>query len=198
MDVFPGQGAVQRDHVGFAVQHVERYVFDVKLLRHGLVRIHVVSENPDAVPLQDFREDHADLAGPDDADGFAAQVGADEPVDRKVVFTHPVVGPVQRTVQRHVHGQRILGDRIGRVARHADDDQLAVGGRQVDVVVAGAAHGDHLNLLFGEHLDGFRPDIVVYEGADHVVAGGHAGRGRIQPRFEIGELETEFLIGRVE
>ena len=102
---------MQRDDVGFREQLVERV--DVRRERCGfVVAPHVVGEDPAAEPAQVAHHGGADLARADHADGLVAQLEPDEPAEREVVLTNPVVGTVHTSPQRQDERQRELRHRV--------------------------------------------------------------------------------------
>ena len=118
---------------------VRSVTLDAALLQAG-IRMKVVSEHAAAEVPEQTSDQRADPASPDDPGGLAGQVEPNEPVQREVAVTHPVVGAVNPSVQRQNQRDGVLGHRIGRIRGHPhDDDAETPGGVEIDIVEARAA-----------------------------------------------------------
>ena len=149
MVVFLEQRAVQADHVGFAEQGIQIDVLGAQI-QGGLVLIRVTDQQAHAEPLEDAQGGDADLTGADDAGGAAEHVEADQAIEGEVGIPRPLIGLMDAAVQRHHQADGVLGHRFGGVGGHADHaDPEILGGLQVDVVVTGAAHGQHSGAVCG-------------------------------------------------
>ncbi|MNE10232.1 hypothetical protein D3C80_1029360 [compost metagenome] len=197
-----GQWAVQADDAGFAQQLGQGHVAGAKgqQLRVG---VGVVRQQLAAETGHDASEGGPDLAGTDHPDGFAVQVEAGQPVQGEVTFAGAVVGPMQAPVECQDERHGVLGNGVWRVGRHAHHGQAqALGGGQVDVVVAGRAQGDQPRASGGQALQHRRVEFVIDEGADHLKAicqgGGVEGQaGGLEMQLQggaAGSLGEAFLI----
>lgn len=102
------------------------------------------------------------------------------------------------TIECEEEGHGVFGDGVRRVARDADDVDAAVCVAHIDVIEACAAHGNEFDAAIGEDVDGFSGNIIIYEGADGVVASGEfCGIGR-EFTFEILNFEIIFFIFSIE
>ena len=110
------------------------------------------------------------------------QVEAEEAFEREVAVADPVVGARDPPVEGEHQRQRVLGDRVRRVRRHADHGHAASRRRrQIDVVVAGATEGDEPHALVGERRDHVGAEVVVHERAHRLVALRQARSSCFQP-----------------
>lgn len=99
------------------------------------------------------------------------QVEAGQPVQGEVTLAGAVVGPVQAPVQGQDQRHCVFGHGVRRVGRHSHHGQSqALGSGQVDMVVAGRTQGDQARAACGQALQHLGVELVIDEGADHLVA----------------------------
>ena len=102
-------------------------------------------------------------------------------------------------VQREQQPQRVFGDGVGGVLGDADDGDAEVAGRlHVDVVVAGAAHGDESDAVGVESGHHVGVEVVIDEGADSVEALAEASGAGLQLLLEEGQGESVRGVGGLE
>jgi hypothetical protein len=118
------------------------------------------------------------------------QVKAREAVDAKIVFARAVKGPVNFAVQAQKQGYGVFGDRVGRIARHANDADLPIGGIKIHIVVARAAKGDESYAQRVKRLDGFAAYVIVYKGNDRLAAFRKLGGVTVQLRFKVAYIKN--------
>jgi hypothetical protein len=85
---------------------------------------------------------------PDEAGRLAVHVEAQQRVQAEIALTHAIEGAMNLAIQRQHEADRVLGDGIGRIGRHARDgdaEPRAFG--EVDVVETRAAQGDEADAL---------------------------------------------------
>ena len=139
------QRARDRDEIGAAHQIVE---FDLLPAPRGDLLCGEIGIVGDHVHVQEalaqLGDAAADIAEPDDADGLALRLVADQRVAVDIALApQRAVGLEDALRQRQQHAERVLGDGIG-VAAGLIDDQHARRGAGVDVdgVEARAVAGD--------------------------------------------------------
>ncbi len=156
---------VERDDVGRRQQLVQLHVAQARCLGIG-VGPDVVAEQLAAEPGQDPGDHGTDLPGADDARRLAGEIEPEQAVEGEVALPHPGVGAVDPAVERQDQRHRVLGHRMRRVGGHPHHrDAVAVGRRQVDVVVAGAAQRQQAHPGCCEPGDHWLVDGVVDERA---------------------------------
>ncbi len=189
-----GQRTVQGNDVRLREQFVERDVVQPRRrIREGVVGEHVHAE-----ALADVAEDAADLACANHTDGLAVEVVAREPDEREVEVARARRGFVDVAVEGHQQGGGVLRYRVGRVGRHAHDRKpLLVGGLEIHVVVARAAHGQNTDAVRDEPLDDLGVDLVVDERARRRTAVQERQGGRTQACLEIAQFVAS-AVQRVE
>ncbi|MNL23991.1 hypothetical protein D3C87_1454090 [compost metagenome] len=130
----------------------------------------VVRQQPAAKAVHDSGEGRADLPGADHADGLADQVEAGQAMQGEIAFAGTVVGAVQAAVERQDQRHRVFGYRMGRVGRDPYDRQSQpLGLGQVDMVVAGRTQGDQTRAAGGQAFEHRGAEVIIDEGADHLV-----------------------------
>ncbi len=133
------------------------------------VRVRVPHDHAHPEALEDLAGDLADLARPDQPDGLAVHVEADQPVEGEVHVAHAAVGLRDVPVERQREGDRVLCHGVRGVRGHPRHEQPVIGGGlEVDPVESGAAQGDHLHALGRQHLDDLTGHLVVDEDAHDV------------------------------
>jgi hypothetical protein len=127
------------------------------------------------------------------------EIESQEPAEREVALTHPVVRPVDLAVEREDQTDAVLGDRVGRVARHPHHRHAStVGCVEIHVVEPGGSKGDEPNPHPGEAGEHLGSDIVVHERAHRVASGGQGHRRRGQPRLEVDQVVTVVVVRQPE
>ena len=100
------------------------------------------------------------------AKAWSVHVESEQPVERKIAVARSPVGAVDFPVEVEHQGQRVFGDRMRRIGRHAHDRDPVTGRRtQIDVVETGTTQCDELHALFGKDADGLRIGRIVNENA---------------------------------
>ena len=177
--------AVEGDDVGLGQQAVERHVFESR----GRVGEGIVGQHAHAEALADAGEEAADLAGPDDAGRLAVEVEAGEAGEREVVVARAGRGTVDVPDQREQERGGVLGNGVGGIGGDAHDRQAGIPRRlEIDVVVAGAAHGQDPDPARDEPLDHRPVDLGVDERAGGIrpVRQGEGGGG--EARLEVADV----------
>ena len=144
-DRLGGLGQVHRHEVGLGEQGVEVDQPDAHLRGPAGLHVGVVGDHVHAERAQPLRDQHADPAQADDADGLLVEL------DAGVLRPLPLALPQRRVRRRDVPGggehQRDgeLGGRDDVGRRRVDDHDAGLGGgADVDVVEADAGPGDDL------------------------------------------------------
>ena len=92
---------------------------------------------------ENLRHHGPNLSCADHADCFAVHVEPDQAVEGEITFTHAIVGTMQFPVERQHESDRVLGHRVRRVRRHANDrDAVFLRGGEIDIVITGATQRD--------------------------------------------------------
>ena len=190
---------MQRDDVGLAQQVRELHVADAELPGERGIRRDVVGEQTASEPVEDAEHHRADAAGADDAGDLAVQVEADQPVEREVRLADACIRAMQLAVQGQDQRDRVLGHRVRRVLRHADDLQPE-GRRRVEVhvVEAGRAQRDQADAAGGEHVERLAIEPVVHERAHRGKAARQRRRVAGKAWFEVAEAVAKALVGDLE
>ena len=183
---------VERDDVGGLDRRQEVDVRDAEV-HQVLVAVRVDGEDVAPEVPQQAGDDRTDLAGADHCGGLARHVEPDQPVEREVAVAHAVVGAMDVPVERQDHGQRVLGDGVGRVGgyphdRHADPAGVV----DVDVVEAGTPHRDDPDAPRLERVEHDGADVVVDERAHRVGARGERGGRRCEADVVVVDVEDGF------
>ena len=132
------------------------------------------------------------MPGADHPDRAAAQVEAEQAVEREVAVAHALVGAVDLAVESQDQGDGVLGDGVRRVGRDAHDAQAERRRRgEIDVVEAGRAQRDQPGAAVGQHGQRGGVERVVHERADRREPGGERRGLRGQARLEEDELMAE-------
>ena len=191
--------AVERDDVALAEDRFERDVLEIQFARVFGVRVRIVRQHAHPEAAQQPDERASDLARADHADRLAAQVESHEAADGEIALADAVVRPVDLPVQRHEQRERVFGDGVGRILRHADDlDPELAGGLQVHVVIPGAAHGDELHAVFVKLFHHLLVQLVVHERADGVESRREVRGARTEFRLEIRDVEPVLFVFLLE
>lgn len=118
---------------------------------------------------EDLCDDAADFAGADDAGGFAAEVESHEPVEGEIELADAVVGAMDFAVEGEEECDGVFCNGVrGVIWDTGDEDAELACGFDVEVIEAGAAHGDVADAGLGEDLEGFAVCVVVDEDASDV------------------------------
>ncbi|MCY1182017.1 hypothetical protein D9M73_225530 [compost metagenome] len=110
----------------------------------------------------------------------------------EIAFAGAVVGAVQAAVECQDQGDGMLGHGVGRIGRDAHDRQpQALRCREVDMVVARRAQGDQACTACGQAFEYQGAEVVIDEGADHLVMLGQcdgieAQTCRLKVQFDTG------------
>ena len=97
------------------------------------------------------------------------------------------------TVERQQQADRVLGDGVRRIGRHANDGQAeAPGGRDIHVVESGAPQRDQPRATRGQRLHHGSRELVVDEHADGGKACGQGDRLFREARLE--EMQVMLLL----
>ncbi len=145
------------------------------------VGVGVIGQQLAAEAGHDPRERRADLPGADHPDGLAHQIEPGQPMQAEIAVPGTVVGAVQAAIEGHDQCHGMFGHGMGRVGRHPDDAQAqALGGEQVDVVVAGRAQGYQPRASFGQPLQHRGAEVIVDEGAHHFMPFGQGHGVEVQ------------------
>ena len=83
---------------------------------------------------------------------------------------------------------------MGRIGRHTDNAQLALGLRQVDIVESGAAQGHELDTILHQGIDDLGADLIVDENTDNLLALRQFDGVHRQTLLVIMYVETEVLV----
>ena len=117
---------------------------------------------------------------------------------------HEIAGPVagvrmvQSTIEHHHQRHGELGDRIGRIGRHAHDVELVLlTGLQVDVVEACGPQRNQFHAQRRKSLHDLRMTFVVDEDAGDLRTLRRQGSVPIQRRTHVMQQETA-VVGRIE
>ncbi|MNL11452.1 hypothetical protein D3C87_1322900 [compost metagenome] len=155
--------------------------------------------------VHDFGEGRADLPGADHADGLAHQIETGQPMQAEIAFAGAIVGAVQTAVECQDQRHRVFGHGMGRVGRNAHDRQAQAFGRcQVDMVVTGRAQGDQACAAGGQAFEHRGAEVIIDEGADHLVMLGQRCRIEAQScrlkvqldaRWQVGGKKTVTVVG---
>jgi hypothetical protein len=149
-----------------------------------LVGAGIVRHDPHAEAAEDLRSHPADAAGAHDATGLAVEVEADQASQGEVLLAHAVVGPVDAAVEGQHQSRRVLGDRVGRIGRHAAHGHAEPASRRdIDVVEARAPQGHVLHVEPGERLEAGGIEPVVDERTHGRRPRGRGGRLGGQPKI---------------
>ncbi len=103
---------MQRDDVG-SREELRQFHVGRAEPAHLIVGEGVVGQQLTSEAGHDAGEDGADAAGPDHADTTAVEVEPEQPVEREVALSHPVVRAVGAPVEAEDERDRVLGDREG-------------------------------------------------------------------------------------
>ena len=115
----------------------------------------------------------------------------------EVAFAGAVIGAVQATVEGQDQGHGMFGHGMGRVGGYAHHTQAqALGGGQVDMVVAGRAQGDQAGTASGQLLQHGGTEVVIDKRADHFVVMGQRRGVQGQARWLEVQLVAVVLCGR--
>lgn len=127
-----GQRAVQRDDVRLAQKLRQIHIGKVA----GRVRKFIIVQHTHIEALADIRENAADFARADDADGFAVQIEARQTeIEGARADTGSVCMEIDGQQQRHC----MLGHCVGGICRNAENMELSEAGARIHVVEACAA-----------------------------------------------------------
>ncbi|MNL12556.1 hypothetical protein D3C87_1334280 [compost metagenome] len=169
------------------------------------VGVRVVGQQLATETVHDFRERCADLPGADHADGFAHQVETGQPMQAEIAFAGTVVGAVQAAVECQDQRHGMFGHRMGRVGRNAHHRQPETfRGREVDMVVTGRAQGDQTCAARRQAFEHRRTEVIIDEGADHLMLIGqrrciNAQTRRLKVQLDaggqVGGEETVAVVG---
>jgi hypothetical protein len=189
---------------GFRVEHVERRRSERRVERHDVARLQqarergvlaadrigprlvgigVGEEQAGVEAAEDLRRDATDAPRSDDANRLSREVETEQSPEREVLLAHAVERSVDLAVQRQQQADGVFRDGVRRVGRDARRGDLqGPSGGEVQVVVAGAAHRDHLHVQLAQRFQAGTIEHVVHEGAD----GAGAARGGSGFRGEAG------------
>ena len=140
--------------------------------------------------LADVGEDPADLAGADDAYGFAMEVKACQTLEAEIKVPGADVGLVGPAVdgEKQCHG--VLGYGIGGVGRHPVDGELPLAGPKIHIVEARAPQRNDLHTQLIQLFRHIGVDSIVDKYAHGIVASGQRDGVFIQASLEILDLQA--------
>lgn len=194
-----GQRTMQRDDVRPRVQVVQCHILESHLL--GLRRIgeFIVGQHPHAKAVQDADQNPPDLARADDARGLAAHIEPHQAGDVKIVVAGAIVGFVGFAIQRQHQGHGMLGHGVRRVGGHAHHMNAPVEhGPQVDVVVAGAAQRNQVNVVGRQDVGNRGRQMIVDKQAHRLIAVGNDGGVFVQMAAQIFEFKLIRPVSRIK
>ncbi len=117
------------------------------------------------------------------------QIGAKESIQFEIAFPCPVIGSVNLAIERQDECYRMLGDRVRRIFRYADDlDAVRRCRRQVDIVEAGAAQRDESSATARQCRKHWRIDPIVDEHAHRAATSGERHRRGLEQIVEEDQL----------
>ena len=141
---------MQRDDVAPLQQRVEISVLHPECRSPFRRRKWIVCQHLCPEAAIDLRGDAANLPRADQAHCLPVEVKPDEATERKIVFTHAIVGAVNLAIERQQQRDRMLGHGVRGIGRDADDRHAKRLGRdEVHVVEPGAAqrHQPHAGTV---------------------------------------------------
>ena len=165
--------------------------------QQGRVGVRVETQQFATEARHDFAEGGADLSGANHPDSLAHHIKPGQAVQGEIAFTGAVVGAVQATVERQNQRHGVLGHGMGRVRRYAHHAQ-APGGGQVDMVVTGRTQGNQACFAKGQLLQHRGAQVVIDEGADHLVVMGQGHGVEVQARGLEVQLKVVVMRGSGE
>lgn len=132
------QGTVQADNVGRWENLIQALILPNALQRRRGIRI--VRQNPTPKALHDARRRDPNLARADKPNRLAMQRPAQQPIQREIALSSPVIGPMRVPVQSLDQRNRKLGNRLGRIRRHiGNHDAGLFSSNEVNMIEAGAS-----------------------------------------------------------
>ena len=182
-----GLGQVHRDEVGHAEQLVEVQHLDAELGGERVRHVGVVGDDAGTERSQPLRDELADPAQPDDADGLAEDLGPGERRALPGALAQRRVGGRDLTRGRQQQRDGVLGCAVDVGGGRIDHENAAGrGGVDVDVVQADAGAGHDLEFRAGvEHFG------VDGGGRAHQQRVGVGHRG--QQLFAVGSVDPADL-----
>jgi len=129
------------------------------------------------------------IARADYACRLTVKVESCQPDKREVEVLCANGGAVDVARQRHQERGGVFSDGVGGIGRNAHDRKPGFVCRlEIDVVVAGAPHGENLDATLHKPLDHGTVDFGIHERACRVASVGERQSRRRQPRLEILDL----------
>ena len=126
-----------------------------------------------------------DGAGANHADGFLFQLEPVQSLELEIVVADALAGAGNVTGERKDQAEGEFGDRMGGIGGNGGNgDAQLPGGRNIDVVEAGAEGGHQAGSSAGENLQSGAIDPVVDEDHDRGVAGRKGCGGGFEASFE--------------
>jgi hypothetical protein len=147
---------------------------------------------PGIEAAKNLRGDLSDLARADNADGFAVDIKAHQPVERKVVFAHAIVSAMNLPIQGEQQTDRMFGHGMRGIRRHTRHGETKGFGRsKVHIVVTGASERDQFYPQDREPLQTRAVHVIIYKDANHRRI---FGNRRLRAKTEIVETPRNLLI----
>ena len=173
---FGGQWAVEADQIASSPQLVEADIFHTEL-DQALIVDRVEADHLTAEVPQQTGDECTDPPGADNSGRFPRKVESDQAVQREVAVSYSVVGLIDAAIEGEDQRNRVFGDGVRRIGRHANDGHpQPLGGLEVDVVVSRAPQCDVANAKRGQNLEHLGIDHVVDENAHRIGPGGERRR----------------------
>lgn len=132
------QRAVQTDNVRLWENLIQTLILSNALQRRR--RIRIIRQNPTPKALHDPRRRNPNLARADKPNRLAMQRPAQQPIQREIALSRPIIRPMRIPIQRLDQRDRKLSDRLGRIRRHiGNHDASLLSSIKINMVEAGAS-----------------------------------------------------------